>query len=99
MHTEVTGAPSHSVNCSFVEVPQGSIFVAGTTVEAGRMVGLIRHGRSEELKRKVIMVPADAWVSVTGEEIEGIALFLHEVPGYQVLENGQLLPEASEDPK
>ena len=41
----------------------------------------------------------DAWVSVTGEAIEDIALFLHEVPGYQVMENGQLLPEASEDRK
>jgi phenylpyruvate tautomerase PptA (4-oxalocrotonate tautomerase family) len=49
VHAEVTGAPSQHVNCSFVEVPPGSIFVAGTAVEAGRMVGLIRQGRSEEV--------------------------------------------------
>jgi len=97
VHAEVTGAPSQYVNCSFVEVPPGSIFVAGTAVEAGRMVGLIRQGRSEEVKRKLITALADAWVSVTGEAIEDIALFLHEVPGYQVMENGRLLPEASED--
>jgi phenylpyruvate tautomerase PptA (4-oxalocrotonate tautomerase family) len=99
VHAEVTGAPSQYVNCSFVEVPPGSIFVAGTAVEAGRMVGLIRQGRSEEVKRKLITALTDAWVSVTGEEIEDIAMFLHEVPGYQVMENGQLLPEASEDRK
>ena len=45
VHAEITGAPSQYVNCSFVEVPPGSIFVAGTAVEAGRMVGLIRQGR------------------------------------------------------
>jgi phenylpyruvate tautomerase PptA (4-oxalocrotonate tautomerase family) len=81
VHAEVTGAPSQYVNCSFVEVPPGSIFVAGTAVEAGRMVGLIRQGRSEEVKRKLITALADPRVSVTGEAIEDIALFLHEVPG------------------
>ena len=54
VHAEVTGAPSQYVNCSFVEVPPGSIFVADTAVGADRMVGLIRQGRSEELKRKLI---------------------------------------------
>ena len=87
------------MNCSFVEVPPGSIFVSGTAVEAGRMVGLIRQGRSEEVKRKLITALADAWVAVTGEAIKSIALFLHEVAGYQVMENGELLPEASEDRK
>ena len=61
------------------------------------MVGIIRQGRSEEVKRKLVMALADAWVSVTAEPVEDIALFVHEVPGYQVMEYGQLLPEASED--
>jgi phenylpyruvate tautomerase PptA (4-oxalocrotonate tautomerase family) len=54
--------------------------VAGTAVEVGRMVGLIRQGRSEEVKRELITALADAWASVTGEAIDDIALFLHEVP-------------------
>jgi len=45
VHAGVTGAPGQYVNCSFVEVPPGSIFVAGAPVEAGRMVGLIRQGQ------------------------------------------------------
>ena len=44
VHAEVTGAPSQYVNCSFVEVPPGSIFEAGTAIEAGRMVGLVPAG-------------------------------------------------------
>ena len=61
------------------------------------MVGIIRQGRSEEVKRKLITALADAWVSASGEPADEIALFVHEVPGYQVMECGQLLPEASED--
>ncbi len=98
-HTEITGAPAAYVNCSFVEVPAGSIYVAGEPVEHGRMVGLIRAGRSEEVKRKLLQALAEAWTSITGEPIEEVALFLHEVPGYQVMEMGALLTEASEDHK
>jgi len=96
-HAEVTGAPAKYVNCSFTEVPAGSIFAGGHAVEAGRMVGIIRQGRTEEVKRALIQALADAWVSVTGEPAAEIALFLHEVPGYQVMEYGQVLPEASDD--
>ena len=96
-HAQVTGAPREYVNCSFTEVSPGSIFAGGSAVEHGRMVGIIRQGRSEEVKRKLMTALADAWVSVTGEPADGIALFVHEVPGYQVMEYGQLLPEAAED--
>jgi len=97
VHAQVTGAPRDYVNCSFMEVPPGSIFAGGHAVEGGRMVGIIRQGRSEQVKRKLMMALADAWTSVTGEAAEDIALFVHEIPGYQVMENGLLLPEASED--
>ena len=96
-HAQVTGAPREYVNCSFVEVPRGSIFAGGSAVEGSRMVGIIRQGRSEQVKRKLMMALADAWASATGEPAGDIALFVHEVPGYQVMENGVLLPEASED--
>ena len=97
VHTETTGAPARYVNCSFVEVPPGSIFVAGDAVEAGRMVGIIRRGRSEDMKRRLLHGLAEAWSSVTGEPVDGFALFIHEVPGYQVMEGGELLGEAAED--
>jgi phenylpyruvate tautomerase PptA (4-oxalocrotonate tautomerase family) len=96
-HAELTGAPPEYVNCSFTEVPPGSIFAGGSAVEHGRMVGIIRQGRSEEVKRTLMTALADAWISVTGEPADGIALFVHEVPGYQVMEYGQLLPEAADN--
>lgn len=97
VHTSVTGAPSHYVNCSFVEVAPGSLFVADQPVEHGRMVGIIRAGRTEAVKRELITELARAWAEVTGEAVEGFALFLQEVPGHAVMEEGVILPEAAED--
>ncbi len=97
VHTSVTGAPSRYVNCAFVEVPPGSLFVADQPVEHGRMVGIIRAGRTETVKRELITGLAQAWAEVTGEPIDGFALFLQEVPGHAVMEEGVILPEATDD--
>lgn len=97
VHTSVTGAPSSYVNVSFVEVPPGSLFVSGEEVEQGRMVGIIRSGRTVEVKKRLITRLAEAWSGVTGEPVAGFAIFLTEEPGSSMLEAGALLPEASED--
>ncbi len=97
VHTSVTGAPASYVNVSFAEVPPGSIFVAGKEVPHGRMVGIIRSGRTPEVKRELITGLAAAWSEVTGESVEGFALFLQETPGAAIMEDGKILPEASED--
>ena len=97
VHVEVTGAPSRYVNCAFVEVPPGSLFVADRPVEHGRMVGIIRAGRTEAVKRELITALAAAWAEVTGEPVAGFALFLQEVPGHAVMEEGVILPEAADD--
>jgi hypothetical protein len=66
-------------------------------VSFGRMVGLIRAGRSEQVKRQLITGLAEAWSGVTGEPMEGFALFLLEQPGHTIMEEGQILPDASKD--
>ena len=97
VHTSVTGAPARYVNVSFVEVPPGSLFVADEPVAQGRMVGLIRAGRTAEVKQALIHGLADAWGAVTGEPKEGFALFLQEVPGSMMMEYAETLPEAEFD--
>ena len=96
VRTSVTGAPAPYVNVSFSEVPPGSIFVADKPVAHGRMLGIIRAGRTPETKRELITGLAAAWSNVSGEPVEGLALFLQEVQGSAVMEEGQILPEASE---
>jgi phenylpyruvate tautomerase PptA (4-oxalocrotonate tautomerase family) len=97
VHTSVTGAPARYVNVSFVEVPPGGLFVGDEPVTQGRMVGIIRAGRSALTKHDLITGLADAWSAVTGEPREGFALFLQEVPGSMVMEYGETLPEAAFD--
>ncbi len=97
VHTSVTGAPARYVNVAFLELPPGNLFVADKPVNQGRMVGLIRGGRTPEVKRELITGLADAWSAVTGEPREGFALFLQEVPGAMVMEYGETLPEAEFD--
>ena len=97
VHTSVTGAPARYVNVSFVEVPPGNLFVGDEPVTNGRMVGIIRAGRTAEVKHDLITGLADAWSAVTGEPRDGFALFLQEVPGSMVMEYGETLPEAESD--
>lgn len=98
VHSEVTGAPARYVHCSFVEVPEDSIFVAGEPVAGARMVGLIREGRPPAVRAELLHGIADAWCAITGDARESVAIFLHEVPGANVLEDGVILPEAADDP-
>jgi phenylpyruvate tautomerase PptA (4-oxalocrotonate tautomerase family) len=97
VHAEVTGAPGAYVHCSFVEVPANSIFVAGEPVTGPRMVGIIRSGRTPEVRGRLLHELADAWCEITGVRKKDVAIFLSETEGANVLEDGVVLPEASED--
>ena len=96
-HSEITGAPARYVHCSFVEAPRGSMFVGGEETTSPRMMGLIRSGRSEELRGRLIHAIADAWSEITGDAKDELAIFLYEVPGANCLEYGAIMPEASQD--
>jgi phenylpyruvate tautomerase PptA (4-oxalocrotonate tautomerase family) len=96
-HRRVTGAPASYVFASFVTLPESALFVSGATSSVGRLTGIIRRGRTDEVKKRLILALADAWCTAGGERIEDISIFLHEIPGFQAMENGVLLPEAWDD--
>jgi phenylpyruvate tautomerase PptA (4-oxalocrotonate tautomerase family) len=97
VHTEVTGAPARYVHCSFTEAHRGSMFIDGEETASPRMMGLIRAGRSEELRGRLIHAIADAWSEITGDARDELSIFLYEVPGANCFEYGSILPEASQD--
>ncbi|HET6501698.1 MAG TPA: tautomerase family protein [Amycolatopsis sp.] len=97
-HSEVTGAPAKYTHCSFVEVPPGSIFRADKPVNGTRMVGIIREGRSADVRAKLLHALADAWSETTEEAKESLVIFLEEIPGANTLEDGAIGPEITEDP-
>ena len=61
------------------------------------MMGLIRSGRSKELRGRLLHGIADAWSEITGDAKDELAIFLYEVPGANCFEYGSIMPEASED--
>jgi phenylpyruvate tautomerase PptA (4-oxalocrotonate tautomerase family) len=97
VHSEITGAPARYVHCAFVEAAPGSMFVDGEETTSPRMMGLIRSGRSEELRGRLIHGIADAWSEITGDSKDELSIFLHEVPGANCFEYGSILPEAGQD--
>ena len=97
VHSELTGAPARYVHCSFAEAPRGSMFVDGEETTSPRLMGLIRAGRSEELRGRLIHGIADAWSEITGDPKEELSIFLYEVPGANCFEYGSILPEADQD--
>jgi phenylpyruvate tautomerase PptA (4-oxalocrotonate tautomerase family) len=97
VHTSVTGAPARVVNVAFIELAPGNLFVADQPVHQGRLVGLIRSGRTAEVKHELITGLADAWSAVTGEPRDGFALFLQEMPGSMIMEYGETVQEAAFD--
>ena len=97
VHAEVTGAPATYVHCSFTEVESESIYVAGEPVTSPRMVGLIRAGRSAEVRARLLHGLADSWCAITGEDKASLALFIVEIPGANAMEDGLVMPEITED--
>ncbi|SDG11245.1 tautomerase family protein [Pseudonocardia oroxyli] len=98
VHSEVTGAPRAYVHCAFVEVAEDGIYVAGKRADGPRMVGLIRDGRSVEIRSTLIHGIADAWSAITGDAKEDLAIFIEEIPGANVMEDGAILPEITDEP-
>ncbi|GAA4701750.1 hypothetical protein GCM10023215_45930 [Pseudonocardia yuanmonensis] len=86
------------MHCAFVDVPSGSIFVKGEPSDGPRMVGLIRDGRSPEVRGNLTHEIADAWCAITGDAKESLAIFIQEIPGANVMEDGVILPQITDDP-
>jgi phenylpyruvate tautomerase PptA (4-oxalocrotonate tautomerase family) len=97
VHSAVTGAPARYVHCSFAEGPRGWMFVDGEETTSPRLMGLIRSGRSEEMRGRLIHGIADAWSEITGGSKDELSIFLYEVPGANCFQYGSILPEASQD--
>jgi phenylpyruvate tautomerase PptA (4-oxalocrotonate tautomerase family) len=97
VHSEITGAPTHYVRCSFAEVPSGSMFVSGEETTSPRMMGLIRSGRSKELRGRLLHGIAEVWSEITGDSKDELAIFLYEVPAANCFESGAIMPEARDD--
>jgi len=58
-----------------------------------RMLGLIRSGRDGAVRARLLHRLSEEWSAITGGPVWDLALFLHEVPEENVMEDGEILPE------
>jgi phenylpyruvate tautomerase PptA (4-oxalocrotonate tautomerase family) len=100
VHCEVTGAPSFFAQVIFQEVKPGNYFVGGAALRHDQLFvyGLIRSGRAAVDKSRMIALMAKAVGEVAKvENSRSVWVYVGELPPRQMIEFGQLLPEAGDE--
>lgn len=97
IHCEVTGAPTAFVQVFFREVPTGDGYVGGKPFTQATITGLIRAGRSQDDKSKLLFGISGAWSRITGQAEKDVFVAVQDVPAKNMVEDGALLPEAGEE--
>ncbi|GCE21991.1 tautomerase family protein [Dictyobacter kobayashii] len=93
IHTTYTGAPASFVRVIFETVAPESIFASGRPAVNAFILGIIRAGRSTEVRAQL---QNDLWTmykNVTGLTDEQLFLAVIEVPASNAMELGAILPE------
>jgi phenylpyruvate tautomerase PptA (4-oxalocrotonate tautomerase family) len=94
IHHEVAMAPRYLVQVLFTDLPAGSQFLAGHPVP-DRYVWIradIRAGRSEELKRELLVRMMGEVSEILDLAPEQVRIYICEIPGPNIAEYGQVMP-------
>lgn len=94
-HHSVTGAPRYFAQVLFPEVEAGSMYVAGRAFTEGHIWvrADIRAGRSTDQKRELISRVMEEISNATGFPTSHIWVYLNDIPGENMSEWGQVLPQ------
>jgi phenylpyruvate tautomerase PptA (4-oxalocrotonate tautomerase family) len=100
IHCEVTGAPSFFAQVIFDEVKADDWFIGGTPLTHDHIFvyGHIRAGRAAVDKTRMIKSMGEA-VALAADVENGRAvwIYVNELPPRQMIEFGQVLPEAGDE--
>ena len=101
VHCEVTGAPSYFAQVIFDEVKPGNYFMGGAPLKHDQVFiyGHIRSGRAAVDKSRMIALMAKAvGYAAKVENSRFVWVYVAELPARQMVEFGQMLPEAGDEP-
>jgi len=101
IHGEVTGAPSFFAQVIFQEIKPGNYFMGGAPLKHDQVFvyGIIRGGRAAVDKSRLIAVMAKAVGEVANvENRRSVWVYVGELPAWQMIEFGHLLPEPGDEP-
>ena len=95
-HTEYAGVPENWVHVVFQDYAPGSGFTAGQVASCVSLTLLVRTGRSEDYKRKMLKRLWNLVQDATGAPDDQIVLGIQEVPPSQAMEMGRIMPDVAD---
>lgn len=93
-HSAHTGAPGYFAQVFFSEVGSGSHFVGGKPNKSPHVYvfGLIRTGRSDEAKRRLMEQILAQAKDIAGVKTEDVWVYVQDIASGQMVEFGRFLP-------
>lgn len=92
-HHQMTGLDLNYVKIVFNTFAPGNGFIGGEVGAAVILTVLIRTGRSNEYKRKMLLQLSSMLKRATGASDEQMLLAIQEAPASQAMEMGQIMPD------
>ena len=94
-HHEATGAPAFFAQIIFNEIAAGKHYIGGKPYSAPHLFvqGLIRAGRSAEVKAALIKAIAARVQTIAGVGSEDVWVYIQEIAATEMIEFGRVLPE------
>jgi phenylpyruvate tautomerase PptA (4-oxalocrotonate tautomerase family) len=94
-HAEYAALPKNWVHIVFQDYPQGNGFTAGEAAATAALTVVIRTGRSDDYKRKMLARLWDLLQRATGAPDDQIVIGIQEVPASQAMEMATIMPDVS----
>jgi phenylpyruvate tautomerase PptA (4-oxalocrotonate tautomerase family) len=94
-HSGATGAPSYFAQVIFTPLDAGSHFIGGRPNNTPHLyiLGLIRAGRTTEVKRALMSRILDGVHATAGVGAEDVWIYLQDIEADHMIEFGRFLPQ------
>jgi phenylpyruvate tautomerase PptA (4-oxalocrotonate tautomerase family) len=99
IHADVTGAEAYFAQVIFKQLDQHDCFIGGVLLDEPHIFlnGQIRIGRSEQMKKQLLVELEIAIQSTTKLAGHQIWAYIDEIVSGQMIEYGQILPAVGDD--
>jgi phenylpyruvate tautomerase PptA (4-oxalocrotonate tautomerase family) len=99
IHADVTGAEAYLAQVIFKQLDLHDCFIGGVLLDEPHLFlsGQIRNGRSEQMKRQLLVELEVALQSASGLAGHQIWAYIDEITPGQMVEYGQILPAVGDD--
>ncbi len=99
MHYKVTGANKFFAQVIFNEKSEGNHFMGGKIISEPQLflLGQIRSGRTEEVKKRLILDLRDTLIKFTELDKSNVWVYIIDLIPSQMVEYGEILPESGKE--